>query len=159
MASKKLYDPLILLRIAPLLSSTCSLWYALDQSFFLSIFTNPIHCTKSNDILPSYFTTFFHHGVWRVLGLISISIATSVANLYHAGLSDELRKWFVAGALFTASHLLFVPAEGPTTLAIIHNQSKGRSTEDLKRWLKIHLVRTLTVDLAAWACFVVAAVS
>ncbi|KAH8817003.1 hypothetical protein F5884DRAFT_778171 [Xylogone sp. PMI_703] len=160
MASGKVYNPLALLRIAPLVSSTCSLWFALDQHFFLSIFNKPVHRSKSNDLLPSYFTFFFHNGVVRVIVLIAASIGTALGNIYNGpGSSQGPRQWYIAGAALTASHLLFVPAVGPRIQAIIHDRSRGHSTDELQRWLRVHLVRTVTVDLAAWVCFIVAVIA
>ncbi|ORY13673.1 hypothetical protein BCR34DRAFT_599644 [Clohesyomyces aquaticus] len=160
MASGKFFDPHVLLRVSPLLTSTCSLWYAWDQHFFLSIFLSPTHLAQSNDILPSYFRVFFRGGVTRVLVLLSLTMATSAANIYsyaHRGSSHALREkgalaWYVAGAGFAAAHLLFVPAVAPRIVAISEDKSKGNSTQDLRAWLRVNAVRMLTVDLAAWGC-------
>ncbi|KAI1641948.1 uncharacterized protein F4817DRAFT_354391 [Daldinia loculata] len=47
------------LSLDPVISSTCSLWFAWDQYEFLTLFCKPDIHTLSNRLLPSYFTTFF----------------------------------------------------------------------------------------------------
>ncbi|OGE57528.1 hypothetical protein PENARI_c002G00101 [Penicillium arizonense] len=159
MASGLIFDPHALLRTAPLITSTCTLWYSLDQEFFLNIFLHPSHRTRSNETLPSYFGVFFVPGTVRVLGLLALTLTGGGYNILTrrsvSGSSASL-PWYTAGTLLAASHLLFVPAVAPKIQAMVEDSSKGRSTEDLEGWLTIHRVRTWTVDFAAWACFAVA---
>ncbi|RSL53419.1 hypothetical protein CEP54_010436 [Fusarium duplospermum] len=54
------FDPLVALRAAPLVSTTCSLLYAWDQHFFLGLLNRPENRATSKPLLQSYFTTFFH---------------------------------------------------------------------------------------------------
>ncbi|KAJ5825653.1 hypothetical protein N7474_002791 [Penicillium riverlandense] len=159
MASGLILDPRMLLRTAPLITSTCTLWYSLDQDFFLNIFLHPDHRTRSNEFLPSYFRAFFGYGTMRVLGLLALTLTGGGYNIWtdrRSGLgSPASLPWYTAGTLFAASHLLFVPAVAPKIQAVAEDTSKGSSTKDLEGWLTIHRMRTWTVDLAAWACFVV----
>ncbi|RAH58802.1 hypothetical protein BO85DRAFT_448798 [Aspergillus piperis CBS 112811] len=161
MASGLILNPHNLLRAAPLISSTCTLWFAFDQDLVLNVFLHPDHRPRSNEILPSYFRVLFRRGVVRVLGLLALSMAGGGYNILKdrrsgvvAGLQSSL-SWYVAGTALAASHLLYVPVIAPKVLAIMEDESKGSSTEDLEGWLTIHRVRTWTVDLAAWACFAV----
>lgn len=161
MASKAFFDPVAALRAAPLLTSTCSLWFAWDQHFFLHIFNKPELRAKSNDLLPTYFRFFFRGGVTRVLVLISLTLSSSFATCFvnhDSHWANGSLRWYTAGMALAASHLAFVPAVAPKIQAIIEDSSNGQSTNDLDEWLKIHTWRGLTVDLAAWACFVVATV-
>ncbi|CAI7580376.1 unnamed protein product [Penicillium glandicola] len=158
MASGLIFDPRTLLRTAPLITSTCTLWYSLDQDFFLNIFLHPDHRTRSNEFLPSYFRVFFVPGTLRVLALLALTLTGGGYNILERqsalGSSASL-PWYTAGTLLAASHLLFVPAVAPKIQAVIEDASQGSSTTDLERWLTVHRMRTWTVDLAAWACFVV----
>ncbi|RAK93801.1 hypothetical protein BO79DRAFT_206644 [Aspergillus costaricaensis CBS 115574] len=161
MASGLILNPHNLLRAAPLISSTCTLWFAFDQDLVLNVFLHPDHRPRSNEILPSYFRVLFRRGVVRVLGLLALSMAGGGYNILKdrrsgvvAGLRSSL-SWYVAGTALAASHLLYVPVIAPKVLAIMEDESKGSSTEDLEGWLTIHRVRTWTVDFAAWACFAV----
>jgi len=160
MASGLVCDPRTLLRTAPLVTSTCTLWYSLDQDFFLNIFLHPDHRTHSNEFLPSYFRVFFGPGTLRVLGILALTLTGGGYNILvgrRSGLGGSASMpWYTAGTLFAASHLLFVPAVAPKIQAIVEDTSRGSSTKDLKSWLNIHRLRTWTVDLASWACFAVA---
>jgi hypothetical protein len=159
MASGLIFDPHVLLRTAPLITSTCSLWYSLDQDFFLKNFLHPDHRTRSNEIVPSYFNVFFVPGTIRVLGLLAMTMTGGGYNILArrsgSGSSTSLR-WYTAGTLLAASHLLFVPAVAPKIQAMVEDSSKGRSTDDLEGWLNVNRIRTWTVDFAAWACFAIA---
>lgn len=160
MASGLICDTRTLLRTAPLVTSTCTLWYSLDQDFFLNIFLHPDHRTHSNEFLPSYFRVFFGPGTLRVLGILALTL-TGGGYIILAGRRSGLggsasMPWYTAGTLFAAGHLLFVPAVAPRIQAIVEDTSRGSSTKDLKSWLNIHRLRTWTVDLASWACFAVA---
>ncbi|KAM0252774.1 hypothetical protein ACHAQJ_007612 [Trichoderma viride] len=158
MASGAFFDPLAALRVAPLLTSTCTLWFAWDQHFFLHLFNKPEIRSKSNELLPTYFRHFFDGGLNRVLGLLSLTVSSTLATCfvnhdYHW--ANKSLRWYTAGMVLAAGHLAFVPFIAPKVQAIIEDTSKGESTKDLEGWLSLHTIRSLTVDLAAWACFVI----
>lgn len=161
MASGLILDPRALLRTAPLVTSTCTLWYSFDQDFFLDVFLHPDHRSRSNDLLPSYFRVFFRRGVVRVLGLLALTLSSGGYNILtdrQPGVGNQRSLlWYTAGTVMAASHLLFVPPIATRVQAVVEDQSQGQSTRDLERWLTVHRVRTWTVDLAAWACFAVGA--
>ncbi|KAK2850743.1 hypothetical protein FQN49_005360 [Arthroderma sp. PD_2] len=158
MASGLIFDPRTLLRTAPLITSTCTLWFSLDQEFFLNVFLHPDHRNHSNQILPSYFRVFFRHGVVRVLGLLTLTVSAGGYNILMDRQSGRASlSWYTAGTLLAASHLLFVPAIAPKVQAVSEDTSQGSSTRDLEGWLAINRVRTLTVDLASWVCFIIGA--
>lgn len=159
MASRKLFDPLVILRTAPLITSTCSLWFAWDQHFFLKLFLQPEHREQSRKILPSYFEAFFRRGVISVLSLLTLTISTTIANLYIERSALQSRhsfRWYIAGAALTTSHLLFVPFIAPTVQSIIEDQSGSNTDNALQEWLHVNTIRGLTVDLAAWVTLGVA---
>lgn len=158
MASGLFFDPIAALRAAPLVSSTCTLLFAWDQHFFLSIFNKPDIRSKSNELLPSYFETFFYRGVIRVMAFLSLTVSSTILNHYinHDSLvKSQSLRWYTAGAAFAAGHLLFVPPIAPKVQAVIEDRSKGQSTKDLESWLNLNFIRACTVDLAAWVCFVI----
>lgn len=156
MASGLIVNPRLLLRTAPLLSSTCTLWFSLDQDFFLDVFLHRDHRSRSNDLLPSYYRVLFRSNVVRVLGLLALTLCSGGYQLRSSSsLSAAARPWYTAGTLLAASHLLFVPAVAPKVQAISEDWARGDSTRDLEGWLTVHRWRTWTVDVAAWACFVV----
>lgn len=159
MASRLVFDPMAALAVAPLVSSTCTLWFSFDQHRFLSVFNSPTNRPKSDAILPSYFKEFFGPGTLRVVGLLGLTFWTTIANYhwrYDALVANRSLRWYLAGASLAASHLLFVPLVIPRVQALVGNvPSKKSPTSILDEWLNIHLVRTWTVDLAAWACLAV----
>lgn len=159
MGSRQLFDPLVALRVAPLITSTCALWYGWDQQFFFGIFTRPENQAKSRALLPSYFQYCFNHGVVSVLGVLTLTLTTSITNLYRgrAVLQDKQSfHWYAAGAALTASHLLFVPFVAPSVQRLFEDPTGDNAIENMEKWLSVNAIRTLTVDLAAWGSFAVA---
>ncbi|KAH7268275.1 hypothetical protein B0J15DRAFT_486519 [Fusarium solani] len=158
MASGLFFDPLVALRAAPLISTTCSLLYAWDQHFFLGLLNRPENRATSKPLLQSYFTTFFHRGLPFVVSLVAVSTWTGVANLYIQRPALQARGsvwWYVSGTALAVGHLLFVPWIAPSCQAIMEGTDVNRSLDE---WLTLNSRRMLSVDLAAWAAFVVAAV-
>lgn len=166
MASKLFFDPLVALRAGPLVSSTCTLLFAYEQHFFLSLLNRPQIRHHSKRFLPAYFTIFFQEGVAQVFGFLGITAATSLANLYwhESGSSSTLGEsgsyWcYAAAAGLAASHLLYTPLVAGPVYAIRGDKElrKGRDVNDeLDDWLWANRLRGLTVDLAAWVVAVVA---
>ncbi|KAI0834856.1 putative integral membrane protein [Hypoxylon sp. FL0890] len=153
---------LTLLRLLPFATSSCSLWFSLDQHFFLSIFLEPDNRAHSKPLVSRYFRSFFDRGAPRVVGLLALTTISIIASLRSASASFLHERgsynWYVAGATFAASHLLFVPWIKPSIDGLRSGAKKNGSLELLTEWLRIHDYRTLSVDLAAWICCSVAVV-
>ncbi|CAI7603783.1 unnamed protein product [Penicillium viridicatum] len=131
MASGLFFDPLKLLRVAPLLTTTSALLYAWDEHWYLSGFLRSEHKSETETILPSYFRRFFEQGVFIIAGLNTLTVSTSVANLLiDRPVLDRLRssRWYWAGLGFT-------------------------------RWIDIHRIRVYVADLPAWMSFLAAVLS
>lgn len=161
MASGLIFDSRTILRTAPLITSTCTLWFSFDQDFFIKLFLHPEDRDRNNAVLPSYFKRFFGPGAVRVLALLTLTMAGGGYNILTErrsalGPSASL-PWYTAGTLLAASHLFFVPAIAPKVQAVIEDTSKGSSTRDLEGWLTVHRMRTWTVDLSSWICFAIGA--
>ncbi|KAI0178959.1 putative integral membrane protein [Hypoxylon sp. FL1284] len=161
MASGLFVDPTTLLRIAPAISSTCSLWFGWDQYELLQLFLKPDIQAHTNKMLPSYFSTFFNRGAPRVVGLLLATVLTSAANLRYApsGLLHQRGSfiWYSGAVAFALGHQIYIPFILPSIKAIT-GDAKANNVNQLRRWLYVHNWRTLTVDLAAWLCCVTAAV-
>jgi hypothetical protein len=160
MASKLFFDPIVALRAAPLVSSTCTLLYAYDQHFFLGLLNRPDTRHHSKALLPAYFRTFFREGVAFVIAMLAVTTWGSVANLYVRRPNLQARGslcWYVAAAVLSSSHLLFIPGVAPSIKRI--SEAKG-GEEDvngaLDEWLCVNKLRMVTVDLLAWVACVVA---
>ncbi|KAI1080432.1 hypothetical protein F5B20DRAFT_540606 [Whalleya microplaca] len=50
---------LTLLRLLPIATTSCSLWFSLDQRLFLSIFVEPQNHVHTTPFISSYFRTMF----------------------------------------------------------------------------------------------------
>lgn len=158
MASKLFFDPVVALRAAPLVSSTCTFLYAWDQHLFLSNFNLPETRALSKPVISPYFKAFFRRAIWQVLGFITVTASTSVLNLYTGRPSLDARGsawWYTAGAVLSTSHLFFAPLIAPNVQGLVE-ETKEDINDMLDKWLSINAVRSLTVDLAAWAACVVA---
>jgi hypothetical protein len=168
MASRQIFDPIVALRAAPLVSATCTLLYAFDQDFFLGIFNRPENRARSRALLPSYWRTFFRRGVGFVVGCLAVTTWSSIGNLYARRPALHAKRafwWYVAGAVLSSSHLLFIPAVAPHVKAIWEADSSDAAVEgeggsdpnaSLDDWLAANRLRSWTVDLAAWVACAVA---
>lgn len=157
------------LLIAPLVSSTCSLFFGRDEHFFLSGLTVQPHRAGANKIIPSYFGHFFKQGVTGVIGLLGVTFWASLGAIYYAKplLEDNGSLWWYGGAASMAvAHLLFIPWIIPSVKALdaakqesdkaSQDDGQERNVQHLDAWLKVNFVRTVTVDLAAFVCAFIA---
>lgn len=159
MASRQFFDPLVALRAAPLISSTCTLLFAWDQTFFLSLMNQPQNRAKTKPVLRGYFNSFFYRATGSVCAFVALTTSTSAVNVYTQ--RDLLRSrgslnWYIAGAALAAGHLLFVPAIAPSCQALVEAGEDTDTNRVLDEWLWINTARMVTVDLAAWTAIVVA---
>ncbi|KAK6073401.1 hypothetical protein SCUP234_08740 [Seiridium cupressi] len=157
MASKAFFDPIVLLRAAPLVTSTSALWFSLDQYTFLNNFLRPEHHEKANELVPSYFKTFFPGGAAHIFLLYGISISTGAANFW--GKPNGAWRWYAAGTALAATHFAFVPKIMWVIQSLCEDQYKGQGNRELKKWLNIHVIRSVIADLPAWICFGAAALT
>lgn len=107
MASRAFFDPITLLRAAPLVSSTAALCFSYDQYFFLNNFLRPEHRDEANSLVPSYFATFFMRGLPQLLMFYGVSIGAGAANVW--GKPNGASRWFAAGTALAFAHFAFVP--------------------------------------------------
>ena len=149
---------MLLLRIAPVITSTATLTYAWDQELFLRPFVRDSIRSKANPVLPEYATTWLERGYWMIVILYPASLTLSLANIFAGHRPDvATQRVYWAGAAFTIGHFLF----GQKAIRLLHaiesDESKGNSTDDLKSWLDNNAIRSFAVDLPAWLSFVAAA--
>lgn len=146
-----------LLHIGPLVSSTVTLWFSLDQQMFLSIFLNKKVEPQSKDILTPYWQVFFDGGLYRVIAPLVVTMGTCgtiIATNKDIVSAKGSYPWYIASALLAAGHFAFVPAIAPKIRAL----QSGGSTGVLRQWLDIHFLRTSSVDLLAWTACMIASV-
>ncbi|MCJ1453598.1 hypothetical protein MMC28_003945 [Mycoblastus sanguinarius] len=159
MASRAFFDPIKLLRLAPLLTSTATLMYAYDQHLFFSTWLHDSYRHEANNLLPRWFNICLKRALRVIVTLYPLSITFAVANIY-TGMQKESSNaslWYWSGMAFTVGHFLFGKKAIRLLDAIETDQSKGNSTTDMREWLGMNLVRSLAVDLPAWLSFLMAA--
>lgn len=154
MASKQFFDPLTLLRIAPVVSTSMSLWYCVDQYTFFNNFIIPPIREKGNQILPLYWKHFLSTGLTCIFSLYGLSIGFGVANLYQGA---NPSRYYSLGVAFSAAHFLFVPLVAPKIEAMSNGKDTDQNWDQQRRWLNVHAIRSVLVDLPGWACFLAAA--
>ncbi|KAJ5943625.1 hypothetical protein N7516_003793 [Penicillium verrucosum] len=147
MASGLFFDPLKLLRVAPLLTTTSALLYAWGEHWYLSGFLRSQHKSETETILPSYFRRFFEQGIFGIFivaGLNILTLSSSVANLLiDRPVLDRLQssRWYWVGLVFIIFRLLSVPLITYPIRDIIENRSQGESTKDLQHRIDMHRIR------------------
>ncbi|KAI1261509.1 hypothetical protein F5Y18DRAFT_401435 [Xylariaceae sp. FL1019] len=153
MASKAFFDPVVLMRIAPVITSCMAMRFSHDQWFFLSCFLGE-NRERTNNIIPSYFKTFFSRGLPEILGLYTLTAGTGIYNFYSK--PNGAWKWYAAGTALAFFHMAFVPFIMPPIKALHDDEPKGQGATQLRKWLDIHVIRSNLADVPAWACFTIA---
>lgn len=159
MASRQFFDPVVLLRITPLITASTTLSYCWAQNVFISIFTRERNREKSNSLLPTYVEDWFYGYTGQLIATYTATALTAGANPYHEYRSiaaSDSARWYAAGAILSVAHFAFVPAVAWKFAAIINHETKGNSVKVLDEWLKVHRIRSLTVNVLSWGCFLVA---
>jgi len=167
MASGAFFDYTTALRLAPAITASASLTFAGNQQWIFELFTRPELAAQDKTFLPRWFATAFAIGTPKVVGLVACSVIGAVLNL-RCGAGDLRARgayvWYVYGAVLGAAHWVFVPVLGRRVRGVVEcaEGGKGEAEErclgEVKGWLRVNAVRTLTVDSGAWICFVIAAV-
>ncbi|KAI1923989.1 hypothetical protein LOZ58_002374 [Ophidiomyces ophidiicola] len=156
MASGAFFDPIRLLRVAPLISSTGTLVYATAELIYNSSFLHHSVRKTSNELLPNWWNVVFHRGVWVVLALNLTTSTTAIANLildHHFSIPTFSTKLYLAGLVGAVGHLFFVPWVAGPIRDIIDGRSTGGASGDMEKWLGFHRIRMVTADLVAWVAF------
>lgn len=159
MASGSALDPLKLLRLTPLISSTGSLVYACSELIMNSAFLHPRIGSKSNDVLPVWYKTVFNRAIWLVVGLNAVSTSSAIANLLVGReelLARGSMKLYLFGLLGTIGHMVFVPFVMVPVRDIVEDRSYGHSCRDMEKWLRVHRIRMVVADTTAWVAYLAA---
>lgn len=86
-----------------------------------------------------------------------VTISTAAALLMSAKdllVSKGSRNLFMSGLLGTCAHFCFVPKMMGVIDDITSDRLDGNSTDDMRRWLKVHYVRLVVADIPAWVAYV-----
>ncbi|KAI1801986.1 hypothetical protein F4811DRAFT_531572 [Daldinia bambusicola] len=160
MASGLFFDPLTLLRVAPLVTSTASIVIAGDSDLFLgALLSLKQHRSRVNEIAPRYFEVFFWKGLPYIFLTYGLSATCGLVNAYSRSHAASW-NWYAAGSALALAHFAFVPKIMWKVKDAIDakEEPNGGGASALQGWLGVHHVRTALVDVPAWACFLVAIV-
>ncbi|KAK0639060.1 hypothetical protein B0T16DRAFT_338532 [Cercophora newfieldiana] len=162
MASGAFFDLNTALRLAPVITASATVTFVGNLQWIYELFTRAELAAKDKTFLPRWFNTAFWIGMPKVLGLVTASAIGAVLNI-RSNPGDLKAKgayaWYFYGAVLSAAHLLFIPAAVARTKEIAEDaKGDGQSVEEMKGWLRVNALRTLTVDTGAWICFVIATV-
>lgn len=150
-----------LLRLLPVLTSTITLQFALDEHIFLGTWMQPSFRSQANTHLPAWFTHWGRRGRWIIILGYPANYILAILNLLLSReqvLASGADKWYMLGLLFSAGHIAIFGKRAIKLLAEIKNDvPKGNSTYSMGVWLRMNWVRALVTDLPAWFCFIVAA--
>jgi hypothetical protein len=161
MASGAFFNYTTALRLAPVITASATLTFAGNQQWIFELFTRPELAAQSKTFLPPWFNTAFWIGLPKVAGLATASAIGAVLNLRDAGplRAKGAYVWYVYGAVLAAANLLFVPAAVARAKGVAEDTNgEGRCLREMKSWLRVNAVRTLTVDTGVWICLFIAAV-
>ncbi|WYZ38318.1 hypothetical protein EsH8_III_000232 [Colletotrichum jinshuiense] len=145
-----------ILHLVPVVSSTITLWLAVDQYLFLGIFLNKKVEPNTKDVLTPYWNRMIDTVVPVIIAPLLVTMASTATIL--ATSSEELLRdkgsfsWYIASTALAASHFAFVPIIMPK----IRGLQNGGLTPELRRWMRVHIIRSFTVDLFCWVTCIVA---
>ena len=156
MATGAFFDPLKLLRLAPLVTSTASLTFAHDQHLFFSPWLHQSYQPEANALLPRWFHICLKRALVVIITLYPLNALFAIANLYTCS-EGRVKVWYWSGLAFTMGHFLFAKNALGLLDRVQYEKEKGQCTRDLRQWLDMHAWRSLVVDLLGWVSFGVAA--
>lgn len=144
-------------QLLPLISSTATLTIAAHSHAallpFLSDAPRPGVKRISKSALSSWFNRWFRSTLGAVVLCGSSSAVAGFVNYRSAAaLSPLARRLYAGGALAAAGHFLFAYPISWKIKEIVETGPRDTRTV-LQEWLRINALRTLTVDLAAFGCF------
>ncbi|OCF33540.1 hypothetical protein I316_04612 [Kwoniella heveanensis BCC8398] len=173
--------PVNLLRVVPLVSSTMSLQWAVDEYQFLSSWMEPSYRSQADALLPAWFKTWAAQSSTVLFTTFPWSAGAGITNLWllrnssfslgfpfgsgssssAAAISGDgiAKTWYAAGVFFAFAHMFFGPKALGLLKKIREGEPAGRPTTSLATWLKMHTIRAFVADLPAVICFAIAASS
>lgn len=149
------------LRLLPVLTSTVTLMFAVDEHIFLGTWMHPSFRDRANAHLPAWFYNWGRRGRWVIILGYPSNYALALLNLAVARnelLAADAANWYLLGLLFSVGHIAIYAKTALRLLAEIKaDVPKSNSTYSMGIWLTMNWVRALTTDFPAWICFIVAA--
>ncbi|KAK8115902.1 hypothetical protein PG984_012404 [Apiospora sp. TS-2023a] len=155
-----------LLRIAPLVLSTCVLRFSMDQLLFLWVFLNPSLAKHVNTVLPTYLDIFMKRKAYVLSAFYPVLITTGLANRFLAEPGPQAGPaaswWYDAGTLLALLHFAFTARLNRKVDAIsakVKTEARKKKAVEMLGWLHLHAFRSVFVDLPCMLCFGIAVMS
>lgn len=151
-----------LLRLLPVISSTATLQFAVDEHLIFGTWMGPSLRQNANTTLPAWWTRGGLRWQWVLIFGYPLNYLFGVLNLVSR--YDQLQatgssRWYALGLMFSVGHMLFLKMALERIADIEEGTPKNNVTVSMGRWLQMNWVRALVTDLPAWVCWTVAAVS
>lgn len=141
-----------LLGLAPLLLSTATLTFAHDHDLFFRSMLAPRLKSQSTALIPPFIDTYMLRGG---LTIFTLYPGTLILALFNTWLAGDSRFWYGLGATCTIGHFLFAKwAVG--LLEEMRGDKAGRGRDYMREWVKMNVVRTISVDVVGWTCYLIA---
>ena len=153
-------DSALLLRIAPLISSTGSLVHAYMDNVSCGAFVDDSMRKESDaGALRKWFNYIGHRVPFSVLALNFTSLTTAFLNLRSTDLPSALSyRLYLSGLVFAIGHLVFIPWVMRPINDLMGEKTERRATDVMRTWLGYHRLRMSLADFPAWLSFVGAVV-
>lgn len=145
---------LVFLRVLPLLNTTSYLTFTIAEDFYFKPYLEPSAVGVADHLLPSYISVC-NRVMVLIFTIYPLTWCTAIANLPVAHLWKTSVAAFVLyllGLLFSIAHILWGP-HAMNFLNSIKKQDSSGSTEIVRRWCRMNLIRGGLVDVPAWGCF------
>lgn len=146
---------LVFLRVLPVLTTSSYLTFAIASDLYFRPYLAPSVIDAADRLLPSYITVWYNRGMTLIFIIYPLTWGTAIANLPVAHLLHTSIAAFVLyllGLLFSIAHMLWGP-HAMKLLNSIKKQNGSGSTEIVRRWCRMNLIRSTLVDMPAWGCF------
>ncbi|KAJ5478329.1 hypothetical protein N7530_003838 [Penicillium desertorum] len=146
---------LVFLRVLPLLTTSSYLTFTIAEDLYFKPYLEPSVAGAADHLLPSYITVWYNRGMVLIFTIYPLTWCTAIANLPVAHLLHTSIAAFVLyllGLLFSIAHMLWGP-HAMNLLNSIKKQDSSGSTEIVRRWCRMNLIRGALVDVPAWGCF------
>lgn len=165
-AKTKMETSLILLRLAPLLTSTTTLMYAFDHHLFFSAFLAPHLHSQSTTYLPKWLQVFTVPAKWVIFLGYPTTLTLALTNYFSitsSQSSSSLRLtsssagiWYLCGAAGTVAHFFFAPTALRLLGEMMDEKQSDKCLGKMKEWLDMNIRRELVADIPAWVSFGIA---
>jgi hypothetical protein len=149
-----------LLRLLPVISSTATLQFAVDEQLIFGTWMQPALHEHTNTTLPTWWTQGGLRWRWVIILGYPINYILGILNLLIA--RDELyaasaTKWYVLGLTLSIAHMYFVKTALHCIGCIEKGVPKDNVVQSMGAWLRMNWIRGWITDFPAWLCFIVGA--